>query len=92
MSKVPEPPTARYRLTLTITGNTHEEIEHELQVQSRGSYLNDSEGYQRDEWTVYGGTYTSRMEHLNPGMTPERYAAELDEWWAARKQARKEKR
>jgi len=32
----------RYRLTLTITGNTLDEIEHELVVQTRGGFLLDS--------------------------------------------------
>jgi hypothetical protein len=29
------------------------------------------------------------MEHRNPDMTPERYAAELDAWWKAHKAERK---
>lgn len=36
------PPVPRYRLTLTITGNTLDEIEHELVVQTRGGFLLDS--------------------------------------------------
>ena len=35
------PPVPRYRLTLTITGNTLDEIEHELVVQTRGGFLLD---------------------------------------------------
>ena len=82
------PPVNRYKLTLTITGNTLDEIEHELVVQTRGGFLLDSDGYKRDEWHSIGGTITSRMEHTNPDMTPERYATELDAWWQARKAAR----
>lgn len=37
-----EPPIARYRLTLTIKGNTLDEIERELVVQTRGGFLLDS--------------------------------------------------
>ncbi len=36
------PPVPRYRLTLTITGNTLDEIERELVVQTRGGFLLDS--------------------------------------------------
>lgn len=34
----------------------------------------------------------SVMEHRNPDMTPERYAAELDAWFTARRAERKPKR
>ncbi len=84
----PDPPKPRYKLTLTITGNTLDEIAHELVAQSRGGFLIDSDYYTRDEWTVYGGRVTSRMEHVNPEMTPERYAAELNEWSGLRKAAK----
>ena len=84
-----EPPTPRYRLTLTITGNTLEEVERELVVQVNGGFLMNSHYYQRDEWHVGGGLITSRMEHLNPTQTPENYARELGEWWEARKAARR---
>ena len=85
-----QPPVARYKLTLTITGNTLDEIEDELLIQTRGGFLLDSDSYRRDEWQVVGGRVTSRMEHVNPEMTPERYEAELDKWFAARKAARRE--
>ena len=84
-----EPPIARYRLTLTIKGNTLDEIETELIVQTRGGFLLDSDYGKRDSWNSTDGTTTSVMEHLNPDMTPERYAAELDAWWKARKAERK---
>ena len=79
-----EPPRAKYRLTVTITGNTLEEVEEELGYQVRGGFLLDSDYYKRDEWTVYGGTSTRVMECVDPDMTPERYQSELDEWWRAR--------
>ena len=83
------PPTPRYRLTLTITGNTLDEVLRELVVQTRGGFLLDSDGYRRHEWEVIGGTVTRVMEHINPDMTPERYQAELDEWWDSRKAERR---
>ena len=89
MSDYVEPPKAKYRLTVTITGNTLEEVEEELSYQARGGFLLDSDCYRRDEWTVYGGTSTRVMKCVNPGMTPERYQAELSEWWDARKAERR---
>lgn len=82
------PPKARYKLTLAITGNTLDEIERELLSQTRGGFLLDSDYYNRDEWTSYSGRVTSRMEHVNPDMTPERYEAELHEWAETRKAER----
>lgn len=79
------PPVAKYRYTLTVTGNTHDEIEREIVVMTRGGYLLDSQYYERDEFTVYGGTSTRRLEHTNPDQTPEGYRRELDEWSARRK-------
>ena len=85
-----QPPTPRYRYTLIVEGNTHDEIEHELLVCTRGGYLLDSDYYQRDEWHVVGGHTDSRMEHVAPDMTPERYGAELEAWFAARAKLRKD--
>lgn len=90
MSNIPEPPTAKYRLTLTITGNSHDEIERELLSMTRGGYLNDSDYHQRDEFKVIGGRRTATLEHTNPEMTPARYGEELRAWWEARKAARRE--
>ena len=84
-----EPPIARYRLTLTIKGNTLDEIEDRLATQVNGGFLLDSDYGKRDSWNSTDGTTTSVMEHLNPDMTPERYSAELDAWWTARKAERK---
>lgn len=78
------PPVPRYRLTLTITGNTLDEIERELVVQTRGGFLLDSGYMRRDFWEIVTARYISVMEHVNPEMTPERYDAELDAWWAGR--------
>lgn len=87
-----ERPSRRYRLTLTITGNTLDEIERELVVQTRGGFLLDSGHMTRDFWEIVTGRYISVMEHVNPEMTPERYDAELDAWWAGRKAGRREAR
>jgi len=84
-----EPPIARYRLTLTIKGNTLDEIEDRLATQVNGGFLLDSDYGKRDSWNSTDGTTTSVMEHHNPDMTPERYAAELDAWWTARNAERK---
>lgn len=81
------PPVAKYRLTLTITGNSHDEIESELLSMTRGGYLLDSDYYKRDEFTVYGGRTTAKLEHANPDMTPEQYDEALDAWWQNRKAA-----
>lgn len=83
-----EPPVAKYRLTLTVTGNSHDEIEGELLGMTRGGYLLDSDYYKRDEFRVVGGRRTSILEHTNPEMTVERYAAELCAWWEARRAER----
>lgn len=85
------PPVPRYRLTLVIDGNTLDEVEDELLVQTRGGFLLDSDYCKRDSWEVTGGRVTSRMEHRNPDMTPERYESELSEWFERRKQARNER-
>jgi hypothetical protein len=84
----PTPPVAKYELQLTISGNSHEEIESELLSMTRGGYLLDSEYHKRDEFHVVGGKRTARLTHTNPGMTPERYDAELHDWWVSRKASR----
>lgn len=89
MTDHPEPPTAKYKLTLTITGNSHDEIERELLAMTRGTYLLDSGYLERDEFHVTGGRSTRVLEHTNPEMTPERYEQELDAWWQARKTRRR---
>lgn len=88
MSTEPTLPTPKYRYTLVITGNTHDEITKELGYQLRGGYLLDSDHETRDEFTVFGGRKTSTLECTNPDQTPEQYERELDDWWQARKAAR----
>lgn len=83
------PPVAKYRLTLTITGNSHDEIEGELLSMTRGGYLLDSNYYERDEFRVIGGRRTSELEHANPTMTPEQYEEDLHEWAKARRLTRR---
>lgn len=87
-----EPPVAKYRLTLTIDGNSHDEIQDELLSMMRGGYLLDSDYERRDAFHVIGARRTSVLECRNPDMTPERYEAELDAWWDARKAERRAKR
>jgi len=87
--QTPEPPVARYHLTLTITGNTLDEIEREVQgMPSR--FVLDSDYLRRDSWDITSGTATRVMEHRNPEMTPERYDAELRAWVDAHRAARRE--
>ena len=83
-----EPPVAKYKYTLIITGNSHVEIQHELLTHAQGGYLINSDYETRDEWHAFGGRYESLMEHTNPDQTPEKYDAELDAWWQERKAAR----
>lgn len=86
----PEPPVAKYRYTLVVTGNSHDEILDEIFMQTRGGYLLDSDHYKRDEFRVYGGNKTTTLEHANPEMTTERYKADLETWWLNRKKAKEE--
>ena len=81
-------PVNKYRFTLVITANSHEEIEKELTMLTNGGYLLDSDYYKRDEFMCYSGTHTSKLEHVNPEMTPERYNVALQEWWEKTKEAR----
>jgi len=80
-----KPPVAKYKLVVEITGNSHEEIEEELLYLTRGGYLLDVDYYRRDECRVIGGRQTTTLIHQNPSMTPERYDAELSEWFNSRK-------
>jgi hypothetical protein len=82
------PPVAKYRLTVVIDGNSHDEVERELLSLTRGGYLLHSDYYKRDNFEVYGGREHSILEHRNPEMTPERYERELHEWADRRKAVR----
>lgn len=88
--KAPEPPVSKYLLTVTIRGNSHEEIEGELLAMTRGGYLLASDYGKRDAFDSTGGRDHMVLEHTNPDMTPERYRKELDAWWQTRKAARHE--
>ena len=88
MSEELNPPVAKYKLSLTITGNSHEEIENELLSMTRGGYLLNSEYYKRDSFHVIGGRETAILEHANPEQTPEKYADDLKAWADARKAVR----
>lgn len=92
MSDEMKPPVAKYRYTLTITGNSHEEIADRL----HGVEINhwqDVTGYnpggvQRDAFDITDGTATRVLEHTNPDQTPERYHAELMAWVPATRKKR----
>lgn len=77
------PPVAKYRLTVTITGNTLDEIEDRLVEQTRGGFLLDSDYRKRDAWDSTDGRTRSVMEHRNPVMTPEQYSDDLAAWFHA---------
>ena len=83
-----EPPVAKYLYTLTIRGNSLDEIEREILTQTRGGFLLDSDHYTRDEFNRTDGRCTAVLEHANPDMTPERYDADLEAWWQERKAER----
>jgi hypothetical protein len=82
------PPVARYRYTLTVTGNTLDEIHDEIRTDAHGGFILSTEHMTRHEFESTGGRETSKLEQVNPDMTPEKYAADLDAWWTARKGAR----
>ncbi|WP_286697486.1 hypothetical protein [Dermacoccus sp. UBA1591] len=76
------PPIPRYRLTLTIDGNTFDEIDDELRSLANASTYMDSlfTGQVRHEWAIYSPRVKRHMEHRNPDMTPEKYDYELKAW------------
>ena len=82
------PPNPRYRLTLTIEGNTLDEVEDAVNAYARCGFLVDSEGGRRDAWDVARPPCDSLMAVVDPDMTPERYFAELDAWFKERKATR----
>lgn len=89
----PEPPVAKYRYTLTITGNSHEEIAdrlHGVEVNHWQDVTSFSAANEpRDEFDITDGTATRRLEHTNPEMTPERYHDELMAWGSRERTARR---
>lgn len=84
------PPVARYRLTLTIDGNSFDEIDDVLRVLANGSTHEDSlfTGQVRHEWDIYGPRVKRHMEHRNPDMTPEKYDDELIAWAESKRKER----
>ena len=86
MSADNPPPVAKYRYILTVTGNSHEEIEREVLSMTRGGYLLDSEYHERDEFSVIGGRSSRVLEHTNPEQTPEGYEQELKSWSLSRRE------
>ena len=84
------PPVAKYKYTLEVHGNSHEEILSEIMAQVNGGYMLDSRYEERHSFNVVGGRATRILKHTNPEMTPERYEHELTEWWQKRKAERNE--
>lgn len=84
------PPIPRYRLTLTIEGNSFDEIDDELSLLANGSTDEDSlfTGFRRHEWDIYGPRVHRHMEHRNPDMTPEKYDDELIAWAESKRKER----
>lgn len=89
MPESTQPPVTKYKLTVTIRGNTHEEIVDELLTMTRGGYLLASDYYKRDTFDSTGGRDRMVLEHTNPDMTPERYTEELSAWADERRGARR---
>lgn len=88
-ARLPEPPVTKYKLTVTIRGNSHDEIVDELLTMTRGGYLLASDYYKRDAFDSTGGRDRMVLEHTNPDMTAEQYAADLTAWSEARKEYRR---
>lgn len=89
MTEQDDPPKARYRLTLEVDGNTHDELLEELHYLLHGGYVIHTNGYERDEADWYGGRLHARLEQMNPDQTPERYEQELHDWSERRREARR---
>lgn len=74
------PPVTKYKYTVVITANSHEEIQKEIDRLLKGVYLLDSRYETRDSFDCYGGTTHRTLELTNPDMTDEKYERELNEW------------
>lgn len=77
---VSKPPTPKYKLTVVIQANSHDEIEDELLHFLNGGYVDFTEGYSRDTFRMIGGKLDCQLEHVNPQMTPDKYEVDLREW------------
>lgn len=86
MSDDTPPPTAKYRYTLQISGNTLDDVEHELWI-AVNDWSQDTRN--RDEFAIQGGTYTRTLIVADPDQTPDKYAADLEAWMNTRKEARR---
>lgn len=80
-----KPPMSRYKLTLEITGNTMDEVLRELAVQSNDADHELGGDIHRHNAEWISGRSTLSLVERNPGMTPEKYAAELDAWRESRR-------
>lgn len=80
-----KPPVAKYRYTFQITGNTLEDIEHELWVAVNDFPVDTA---RRDEFAIQGGTYTRTLIAVNPDQTPEKYFTDLEAWMDNRREER----
>ena len=80
------PPTAKYRYTLQVTGNTLDDIEHELQIASN-EFAYDTAT--RDEFAIQGGTATQTLIVADPDQTPDKYLTDLEAWMQRRRDERR---
>ena len=85
MAETPDPPQTKYRYTVVIDANSHEEIERELHVLANGGHIVDSHSYQRDDFHCISGRADRHLQQVDPEMTAEQYKRDLDEWWQARR-------
>ena len=83
-----KPPVARYRLEIVITGNTIDELVHELRVQANDFDYESFAG--RTIRSIYGGRHHLIVTEPNPDMTPEQYDTDLSAWAKARRFVRSE--
>ena len=76
-------PVTKYRLEFTVDANSHDEIADAIHA----LYVNYWQRMgDRDEVdTISSDRTMTRLHHTNPEQTPERYAAELRAWVAARR-------
>lgn len=84
-----DPPVAKYRYTVEIRANSHDEIERELLLLVNGGHLMHSDYHKRDEFESWGGRKHVKLEHTNPEQTPEAYDAELQAWASGRRAERR---
>jgi hypothetical protein len=82
-----DPPVTKYRFEWTVDANTHEEIADAIEALHVNLWQR-LDG--RDELEIWSSDRsTTRLHHLNPEMTPQRYDTELREWLSNRKESRR---